>query len=57
MTWEDDLTREQRADWDRFVAYQREHTVKMMMDSAMVISLMPDEEVDVKYAVELQKVS
>lgn len=42
------------SDWDDFVAYHREHTVKEMAKSAYVMSLVPDaEHVDVKFAVEL----
>lgn len=53
MSWEDELEPEQRQEWDRFVAYQREHTVKEMLDSALVISLIPSRgEFDVKFAVE-----
>lgn len=39
-------------EWDRFVEYHREHTVKAMAESAYVMSLVPDQ-VDVKFAVEL----
>ncbi len=42
------------SDWDDFVTYHREHTVKAMAESAYVMSLVPDsKEVDVKFAVEL----
>lgn len=41
-------------EWDKFVAYQHEHTVKAMEESAYVMSLVPDKDkVDVKFAVEL----
>lgn len=40
-------------DWDEFVNYHREHTVKAMEKSAYVMSLVPAGEVDVKFAVEL----
>jgi hypothetical protein len=53
MTWEDELGAGERREWDRFVAYQREHTVKAMEGSAFVMSLIPSEEAfDVKFAVE-----
>ena len=42
------------SDWDDFVTYHREHTVKEMAKSAYVMSLVPDaDKVDVKFAVEL----
>lgn len=42
------------AEWDDFVTYHREHTVKNMAKSAYVMSLVPDaDKVDVKFAVEL----
>ena len=45
---------EDRAEWDEFVAYQRENTVETMLSSAYVMSLVPDAaRVDVKFAVEL----
>jgi len=54
MSWEDELTPDERNEWDRFVTYQREHTVKKMAESAMVISLVPGKDsVDIKFAVEL----
>jgi hypothetical protein len=53
MSWEEELDPEQRAEWDRFVTYQREHTLKMMDESAFVCSLIPKtDEFDVKFAVE-----
>lgn len=53
MTWEDELDLDERARWERFVAYQREHTVKAMTDSAFVMSLVPGEgQFDIKFAVE-----
>lgn len=48
------MTPEDQADFDRFVRHTREHTVKGMIDSAWVVSIVPDaEDVDVKFAVEL----
>ena len=52
MSWEDELDPAQREEWNRFVAYQREYTLKQMSDSAFVVSLVPREEFDVKFAVE-----
>jgi hypothetical protein len=53
MSWEDELDAGERREWDRFVAYQREHTVKAMEGSAFVMSLIPSEEAfDIKFAVE-----
>jgi hypothetical protein len=44
----------QGPEWDRFVAHQREHTVKAMQESAYVMSLIPEAgKVDIKFAVEL----
>lgn len=41
-------------DWEDFVTYHRENTVKAMAESAYVMSLVPDaDKVDVKFAVEL----
>lgn len=53
MNWVDELDDEAKSSWDKFVAYQREHTLKMMSDSAMVISIVPDDDLDVKFCVEL----
>ena len=53
MTWVDELGPDELKEWDRFVAYQREHTLKGMIDSALVISLVPSEgDFDIKFAVE-----
>jgi hypothetical protein len=52
VSWEDDLDPEQRKQWNRFVAYQREHVLKQMVESAVVMSIVP-EEPDIKIAVEL----
>lgn len=54
MSWEDDLDAEAREQWDRFVAHQREEVLAAMVDSACVISLVPDhpEKFDIKFAVE-----
>ena len=42
------------SEWDDFVTYHREHTVKAIAESAYVMSLIPDaDKVDVKFAVEL----
>lgn len=52
MSWEDNLEPEEREQWNRFVAYQREHVLTKMVESACVMSIVPDE-VDIKVAVEL----
>lgn len=52
--WVEGLSPSERAEWDRFVQHQREHTVQAMAESAYVASLYPDGgNFDVKYAVEL----
>jgi len=52
--WTEGLGEEDRAEWDRFVAHQREHTIKAMDSSAYVVSVVPSaENLDVKFAVEL----
>jgi nucleoside 2-deoxyribosyltransferase len=52
--WTEGLGDEDRAEWGRFVAHQREHTLKAMDSSAYVVSLVPStENLDVKFAVEL----
>ena len=53
MGWEEELTTRDRRDWNRFVQHHREHTVKAMTESALVASLVPSGETDVKFAVEL----
>lgn len=39
--------------WDEFVADVRMNLIQKMVDSAMVMSLVPSEDFDVKFAVEL----
>lgn len=51
--WDQNLTPRERREWDRFVTHVREGTVKGMMQSAFVMSLVPEDEPDVKFAVEL----
>jgi nucleoside 2-deoxyribosyltransferase len=53
VNWTDDLGPQDRAEWQRFVEYQHEHTVKGIESSACVMSLVPDGEPDIKFAVEL----
>ena len=53
MSWTDDLGPEGREEWQRFVEFQREHTVKGIESSAFVMSLVPGGEPDIKFAVEL----
>jgi hypothetical protein len=50
--WEKELSEEDQAKWDEFVRFQREDTMQKMMESAFVISIVPDES-DIKFAVEL----
>jgi hypothetical protein len=53
VSWDDELGPSERKEWDRFVAYQREVVLKQMIDSAFVMSLVPDpEKFDVKFALE-----
>jgi nucleoside 2-deoxyribosyltransferase len=51
--WLEDLDPDERADWESFVEHVRRDAVQKMSDSAFVASLVPDGEVDVKFAVEL----
>lgn len=53
MTWEERLSASERRDWDSFVRSVREGTLRGMTDSAVVMSLVPRGEPDIKYAVEL----
>ncbi len=53
MSWDESLSPADRASWDAWVRDVREGTVKKMADSAMVMSLVPDGEPDIKFAVEL----
>jgi nucleoside 2-deoxyribosyltransferase len=50
--WDKDLSAEDKERWDEFVTFQREQTMKQMMESAFVMSIVP-EEADIKFAVEL----
>lgn len=53
MNWEAELGPDERDDWDKFVAYQREHTVRAMDESAFVMSLIPQStDFDIKFALE-----
>jgi hypothetical protein len=51
--WDKELEGEDKEAWERFVTYQREHTLHAMADSAFVMSIVPKEDVDIKFAVEL----
>lgn len=52
--WIDDLTPDERAGWDEFVAHVRRDALRKIDSSAFVVSLFPSSgEPDVKYAVEL----
>lgn len=52
-TWDEELSPRERREWERFVTHVREKTVKGMMKSSFVMSLVPEGEPDVKFAVEL----
>lgn len=52
MSWDEELEGEDREQWDRFVAYQREHVLAAIAGSAAMMSFVP-EEVDIKVALEL----
>ncbi len=51
--WLDSLTSSERREWDTFVDHVRKNTVKMMTESAFVMSLAPGDAPDIKFAVEL----
>lgn len=53
MSWDENLSPSERAEWDRWVAHIRADTVGKIAESAMVMSLVPDGEPDVQFAVEL----
>ena len=53
MDFDKELSAEDRAEWDDFVRHVRENTVKAMEQSAYVMSLVPEGEPDIKFAVEL----
>jgi hypothetical protein len=50
--WDRDLSEAERKEWDEFVRFQREDTMRKMMESAFVMSIVPAE-ADIKFAVEL----
>lgn len=50
--WKDALNEDERQQWARFVAYQREHTVRQMADSAFVMSLVTEGEIDIEFALQ-----
>lgn len=49
----DDLSPAERRSWDKFVAHVRGEVVDMVDSASFFMSLVPDGEVDVKFAVEL----
>lgn len=52
--WVDQLSDSDRRGWERFVRHVREDAVGKIAESAMVMSLVPDDgKADVKFAVEL----
>jgi hypothetical protein len=53
VKWNENLSPAERDEWDEFVRHVRTETVRGMAESAFVMSLVPDGEVDVKFAVEL----
>jgi len=50
VSWTDDLGPEGREEWQRFVQFHREHTVKGIESSAYVMSLVPGGKPDIKLA-------
>lgn len=53
MSWDKELSPEEREQWNAFVDHVREKTVRAMTESAFVASLVPDGKPDIKFAVEL----
>jgi nucleoside 2-deoxyribosyltransferase len=53
MSWDEQLSASERAEWDAWVTHVRENTVQQMAESAFVMSLVTDDEPDIKFAVEL----
>lgn len=51
--WLDELSADERADWDRFVEHYRRNVVNQIAESSVFLSLVPDEPPDVKFAAEL----
>lgn len=51
--WTDDLSKKERKEWNRFVDHFRRDTLEKMESSAFVMSLVPEEGFDVKFALEL----
>jgi hypothetical protein len=51
--WLDKLDGDERANWDRFVDNVRKDALHKIAESAFVVSLVPDGEPDIKFAVEL----
>ncbi len=54
MSWEESLTPQERAEWDKYVKHVREDVVQQVAGSAAFISLLPGEdELDVSFATQL----
>jgi hypothetical protein len=51
--WLDDLTPDEREGWDDFVEHFRRDALQKLEESAFVASLVPREDFDAKFAVEL----
>lgn len=52
--WVEELSRKERAIWDRFVRHARTDAVRLIHGSAFVMTFVPDDgKPDVKFAVEL----
>jgi len=51
--WEESLTPEEQETWDAFVKHTREDAVQKIATSAFVVSIVPKEEPDIKFCVEL----
>lgn len=54
MSWENDLTPEERVSWDKWVEHVRSETVHKMNESAFVMQLVQEsDKMDIKFAVEV----
>ena len=54
MSIEDNLDSDELKEWQDFVSFQREHMIKLMEQSAMVMSIVPAnaDDIDVGYALQ-----
>ena len=51
--WTEDLSPEERKNWEKIVDYSRKETFRNMDASAFVLSLVPEGPPDIKFCVEL----